>query len=521
MSEVERLRNELAAARRTIEVLMDRAESALMVAAPEDVALQQAIAGLESKVRQQAGHAGVAEADYRRLFEAHPDSLMLVDGGRRIRACNAQAARLLEDTAEKLQGGDFCALVHEEERRPVAAFLEGVTAEWQHRVVRMPDGRFLTLGCSAMDDGELLVSLRSMSDAHRLGEELSQARRLAGVGRLAGDLVRALADPLSMVDMGLTMLLLSDLSPGAAAIATKVQRDLGGVSDIARDLLNFVEVGELAPELEQAAAVFADVLGELARRRPAALVEIEQPEVPLAVYADPRRLRQLLVHLVIHALDGAPSDRAVQLGAARGPAGLEFWVRRPGRGLSPSERDSRSPLAGEEGWEQPDGMGFSLGLAWMLTQQHGGTLTASDTLLDGAVYTVRLGLSPAASVPPVAMTGRRVLVVDDDPLLGPVLLSVLEEGGHRPRLAASAEEALRILSAGGVEALVTDISLPGIDGETLAEQVVQAHPHLRGRVLITSGRLSSPRLDVPYLQKPFSSDALRAAVTSMFEVTQP
>lgn len=500
---------------------MDRAERALMAAAPEDVALQQAIAGLETSLRQQADSPVVAQADYRKLFEAHPDGLLLVDPRWRVRACNDQAAQLLERPAGELSGVDLRSQLDVADGTVLGEVAAVAVVGWSHRVVSLRDGRSLTLGWCALDDGDRLVSLRSMSEAHRLGEELSQARRLAGVGRLAGDLVRALADPLAMVDMSHQLLTQLELPSAGHAMVAKARRDLGSVADIARDLLAFVEVGEQASVEETVKAVVADVVAELERRRPGAQVEIEELPARASLYGDPGRVRQILLHLLVHSLDGAPGARPVVLKVESSSDSTILRVRRPGRGLSAAERDRRSPLAGEGGQEQSDGLGFSLGLAWMLTQQLGGTLTATDAPVDGAIYSVRLPRLPQAPEVQVEADGRTVVLVDDDPLLGPALLAVLEEDGYRALLTDSAEGALGLLATGGVDALVTDIRLPGMDGETLVERVRSEYPAVARRVLVMSGRLSSPRLDCPYLQKPFAPDALRAAVASLFEAPQP
>lgn len=521
LDEVDELRSRLEAAERTIAVLMDRAERALMAAAPEDVALQQAIAGLETTLRQQAESPVVAQADYRKLFDAHPDGLLLLDPRWRVRACNDQAAQLLERSVSELAGSDLRGWLEEADGTLLGEVAAVAVVGWSHRVVSLKEGRSLTLGWCALDDGDRLVSLRSMSEAHRLGEELSQARRLAGVGRLAGDLVRALADPLAMVDMSHQLLAQLELPTPAHAMIAKARRDLGSVADIARDLLAFVEVGELQQIEEPVRAVVADVILELERRRPGAQVDLEELPRGASLRGDPERVRQILLHLLVHSLDGAPGARPVVLSVERTEDSTLFRVRRPGRGLSAAERDRRSPLAGEGGQGRADGMGFSLGLAWMLTQQLGGTLTAADAPVDGAIYTVRLPhLLPVAEVQ-IEAEGRTVVLVDDDPLLGPALLAVLEEDGYRALLTDSAEGALGLLAAGGVDALVADISLPGMDGETLVEIVRSRHPAVGARVLVMSGRLSSPRLDCPYLQKPFAPDALRAAVASLFETPQP
>ncbi len=65
-----------------------------------------------------------------------------------------------------------------------------------------------------------------------------------------------------------------------------------------------------------------------------------------------------------------------------------------------------------------------------------------------------------------------VLVVEDDPVLGPALMQRLRLEGYRPRLAASGEAALREARALRPDAVVSDIRLPDMSGEEVYRRVI-------------------------------------------------
>ena len=82
-------------------------------------------------------------------------------------------------------------------------------------------------------------------------------------------------------------------------------------------------------------------------------------------------------------------------------------------------------------------------------------------------------------------TGRRVLLVDDDTLVRETVASQLEESGFVVTATGSAEQALSLLRSGGqVDCLVTDLSMPGMDGVTLIKLAHRDHPNLPA-VLLT------------------------------------
>jgi two-component system, response regulator PdtaR len=115
---------------------------------------------------------------------------------------------------------------------------------------------------------------------------------------------------------------------------------------------------------------------------------------------------------------------------------------------------------------------------------------------------------------------RAVLVVEDDVLVRLTLAEILMDAGFSVTQAASADEALKILQAGGVPDLViTDIEMPGsLDGLQLAARLRDAWPGVR--TLVVSGRLPwPPPRDTAefYLVKPVRPDNLLAAVRYLLD----
>jgi CheY-like chemotaxis protein len=79
----------------------------------------------------------------------------------------------------------------------------------------------------------------------------------------------------------------------------------------------------------------------------------------------------------------------------------------------------------------------------------------------------------------------RLLVVDDEDLVREMLAEHLEDAGFGVMAVASATEALALLAAGeAVDALVTDLSMPGMDGVTLIRAAQERRPGLPA-VLLT------------------------------------
>jgi two-component system cell cycle sensor histidine kinase/response regulator CckA len=113
-----------------------------------------------------------------------------------------------------------------------------------------------------------------------------------------------------------------------------------------------------------------------------------------------------------------------------------------------------------------------------------------------------------------------ILVAEDDEALRALLRIGLEICGYNVLAAASGREALRLaaLRDGPISLLITDVTMPGIDGPELARRLAARRPCLK--VLLLSGYAPDPaRLDrgAAFLQKPFRPAQLVAKVRALLD----
>ncbi len=123
---------------------------------------------------------------------------------------------------------------------------------------------------------------------------------------------------------------------------------------------------------------------------------------------------------------------------------------------------------------------------------------------------------------------RRVLLVEDNELVQELAIEYLDDMGYRPQPASTAVEALskmRLIN-GGVDFAVIDIGLPDRRGDVLIGELRALYPQLP--IIIASGdgeaafhkRLAAdPR--IAFLRKPYTQDALKAAIASLYPEPEP
>jgi DNA-binding NtrC family response regulator len=125
------------------------------------------------------------------------------------------------------------------------------------------------------------------------------------------------------------------------------------------------------------------------------------------------------------------------------------------------------------------------------------------------------------------MTAVRILLVDDERSLSLLLQTQLVRLGYQVEAAASAEEALAKFeqAKGAYQLLLVDVSLPGMTGDELMLEVLDADPNVR--VLLTSGYPFDMSFvpeehaqRVSFLQKPFMPQQLGERVKALLDQPQ-
>jgi DNA-binding NtrC family response regulator len=120
---------------------------------------------------------------------------------------------------------------------------------------------------------------------------------------------------------------------------------------------------------------------------------------------------------------------------------------------------------------------------------------------------------------------RSVLVVDDDVALGKVLTSLLIQAGLAASHASSAEQALRAMSDGGIDLVVTDLRMPGMDGMALLRELKRIAPEVPVVMLTAHGSVpvaveAMRQGAADFLTKPFDREEVLFTVRKALDVTE-
>jgi two-component system, cell cycle sensor histidine kinase and response regulator CckA len=113
------------------------------------------------------------------------------------------------------------------------------------------------------------------------------------------------------------------------------------------------------------------------------------------------------------------------------------------------------------------------------------------------------------------MPARRLLIVDDEPAAAALFKRFLVKAGYAVETAGTAEEALTMFRAHpDFDLILADLTLPGMNGEELVEQLRALRPTLRA--IVTSGYPHTLKIaNVRFLQKPYLPKALADEIAAM------
>ena len=120
---------------------------------------------------------------------------------------------------------------------------------------------------------------------------------------------------------------------------------------------------------------------------------------------------------------------------------------------------------------------------------------------------------------------KRILVVEDEPMISGLMREVLQGEGHTVDVAASGIEALGRLEQRSYDLIVSDLRMPGLDGPGLYRELRRRRPDLLPRIMFVTGSALDPvnrrfleDNRVPWLAKPFSLVEFQALTQRMLAV---
>jgi two-component system cell cycle sensor histidine kinase/response regulator CckA len=405
----------------------------------------------------------------------------------------------------------------------------------------------------ALLERTIRYSMRRHADMRALRESeegLRQGQRMEAVGRFAGGVAHDFNNMMSAV-VGFSALVLDALEPEnpLRRYVEEIQRAGERASEMTKQLLAFTRKQVLLPQVLDLNEVVTDVNGLLARLI-GEDVELRSELAPSIhrVEADVGQLEQVIVNLAVNARDAMPHGGTLTIATANRELS-EHDVMARQRDLEPGSYVALAVTDTGEGMddatlhqifepffttkEEGKGTGLGLATAFGIIKQSGGAIGVESEPGRGTTFTIYLPrvqapalalATPAAAAAAPDGGSETILLVEDEQVVRILEREVLERHGYTVLEADGPEHAIELSRShrGVIHLLLTDVVMPGLSGDKLAERLLAERPGMK--VIFTSGyaadMIAQRGLLGPgtaFLPKPLTPTAITAKVRDVLD----
>ncbi len=221
-------------------------------------------------------------------------------------------------------------------------------------------------------------------------EQLRRADRLSALGELSAGLAHEIRNPLGSIEGALQILLRPSLAPEAKdEFGHLAQKEVDRLKGLLTNFLDFArpqapkrvpaEPVQLLESVSKLAAETAKMSGTRVR--------VESADSVPPVWVDPEQMIQVLLNLVINAVQAMPSGGEVVLRTLSKSESVVLEVQDEGVGIPPEDLERVfDPFV----TTRSDGTGLGLSIAYQIVNQHGGHITARRNSERGMTFAVTL-----------------------------------------------------------------------------------------------------------------------------------
>ncbi|HUE88201.1 MAG TPA: ATP-binding protein [Vicinamibacterales bacterium] len=447
---------------------------------------------------------------YRRMMEMSTVLGAVTDFDGRFLAVSPGWRSVLGYSPERLVGTSYPRLVHSDDRarsREQMALLMASGIETSNFEVRLRahDGSYRWILWNLLGDPaarRIYGVGYDMTERRLVEQELIDARETALQAsqlksRFLANMSHEIRTPMNGI-LGMTSLLLTTtLTPEQRELLETVRQSGDTLLSLIDDVLDISKIEARRVTLRPATFAVAELIEGViaphrvrAREKGLALEIAVAAGVPRHLTGDTGRIAQILRNLVSNALKFTEQG-SVRVRVEREGASIRFSVRDTGLGIPEDLQESIfEPFrqADDSSTRRFGGTGLGLSISRELATMMGGLLWAESTAGQGSTFHCVLPL-PAAVAPDrreredgtLDPLGRRVLLVEDNPVNARVATLMLRKLECTVTVAASGAMALELLqtSRGEFDLVLMDVQMPDVDGLE-ATRTIRAYESARG-----------------------------------------
>ncbi len=476
------------------------------------------------------------------------DPLLALDSGWRITYLNSLAANVLQDRREAILGQVLWDLLPPSlHRLYYHQFSTALTEKTPSSFELEHEGKRAWYEVQLYPFGQgLLVLMREITARKQTEQQQDKLEKLESLGLLARGFAHDFNNLLTVLlgNLSLAEMQLAPEAPGRPEI-TAARRASLQAQNLVQQLLTFARGGVPIRQPTDLTRLIREWFAEWPRRH-GITYTLDAPEAPCPAEVDRHQIRRLLSNLTRNAEQAQPNTGSITLtllpppvsAVAEVPAAtlLTLEITDTGEGIDPETLPHVfEPYFTTRGEANATGLGLTV--CESITKAHGGTLTIQSapglgtTLRVHLPATAHLLPAPVSERPrdptaPAAPRTRRILVLEDEPLIRQLIVSNLTSAGCEVTPTSEGSETVAryteaLLKGERFDLIVMDLSIPnGMGGASAMEKIRQLDPHVQA--IVSSGYSDDPIMsryaDFGFravLPKPYQPGELRELVTNL------
>lgn len=376
-------------------------------------------------------------------------------------------------------------------------------------------------------------NIEELKAAHKMLEEtkdqLVESEKLASIGRLVAGVAHELNNPLTSVIGYTDLLIQSDIQGEAKKQLVIIFKEAERCRTIIQDLLVFARRREPVFEQINLNTLIRETIESLSVEISKNCIEVIQKSGDQQmIIADACQLKQVFMNILtnaMHALASVNGEKKVTISVhatKRDFVKVSFSDNGPGieeKNLS----KIFEPFFSTKGVGKGTGLGLSL--SYGIIKQHGGSISVRSKQGQGATFDIEIPLKAGDIAPSTKttdktstlagkMSGKRILIVEDEEVLKNFLSHVMSIYGFQAETAVDGADALVKLEKNDFDIVLSDFLMPKMDGAELYEKTKVIKPLMVKNFIYMTGNADKELINffkvnqLLYIMKPFRPNEL-------------